>query len=541
MDKFSPFPTIEYHLSKALNKVGLVIESNQNDLSKIGWSRSSRTDKGVHAARVVLSGKLELDERMWLQADGALPDLAAMLSKELPSDIQVMSVLKVNQGFRAREAGHWREYEYIMPLSLLTRAADLQDSPHGSLSAELPSTAETAISRLNDVLRLMEGSLSFHNFHKLSPKTLRKTKRGYEKAKTAQESEVPAKGEPASSQTGDGERHQFFFDPWIKRDRAVQEKTRTVIYKCRADPDVAMVGGKEMVRVRIVGQSFLLHQIRLMIGCAILITRGIMPLMALDFALQVPKHVLFPMAPAEGLVLVNAGFNRNCNGLSMALDPVQDQEVDRIMMRKEEWERSEDFKQNMIYPQIAADWAKEQERLEREFLAHCGRYHVPKALWQGEWDKLLVNAKEANRLERHAKDAKEASRIFKNVHDFRKYILPEDKAFSRTAEIDTWLSQHEGKGNKRLDEAPFKIKAMPHKALLPNALATALTVHYEVVPGSVTLTEALRGIATYVAIMPTVCEHMNNEQLLRFVIEKGEEDGGGLKFWKQQRKHKFIQ
>ena len=56
------------------------------------------------------------------------------------------------------------------------------------------------------------------------------------------------------------------------------------------------------------------------------------------------------MAPAEGLVLVNAGFNRNCNGLSMALDPVQDQEVDRIMMRKEEWERSEDFKQNMIYP-----------------------------------------------------------------------------------------------------------------------------------------------------------------------------------------------
>ena len=73
---------------------------------------------------------------------------------------------------------------------------------------------------------------------------------------------------------------------------------------------------------------------------------------------------------------------------------------------------------------------------------------MPKASWQGEWDKLLVNAKEANRLERHAKDAKEASRIFKNVHDFRKYILPEDKAFSRTAEIDTWLSQHEGKGNK---------------------------------------------------------------------------------------------
>ena len=38
-----------------------MIESNQNDLSKIGWSRSSRTDKGF-TLLVLLSGKLEIDE-----------------------------------------------------------------------------------------------------------------------------------------------------------------------------------------------------------------------------------------------------------------------------------------------------------------------------------------------------------------------------------------------------------------------------------------------------------------------------------------------
>ncbi len=542
MDKLSPLPTIEYHISKALNKVGLVIESNQNDLSKIGWSRSSRTDKGVHAARVVLSGKLELDERKWLQPDGALPDLAAQLSKELPRDIKVMSVLKVNQGFRAREAGHWREYEYIMPLSVLTRAIDVPDSPHKS-SVELPTTAETAISRLNDVLRLMEGSISFHNFHKLSPKALKETQRGHEKARfAAREANVTETGREGlvNKSSKSGHSH-YFFDPWIKRDRAVQEKTRTVIYRCRADPEVASVAGQEMVRVRLVGQSFLLHQIRLMLGCAILITRGVMPPMTLDFALQVPKHVLFPMAPAEGLVLVNAGFNRNCNGMSMALDPSAEQEVDRIMMRKEEWEQSEAFKRDMIYPQIAADWAREGRLLEETFLTHCDRYHVPEALWQGEWSTLLAEAKEANRVHRLSKDAREASRVLKNVHDFREYILLEDEAFVWTKEVDSWLRKHEGQGNKRAAGVPFKIKTMPHKALLPNTLATTLAVHYQVMPGCVALTEALRGIATYVVTTPNMCENMNSEQLFRFVVEKGEASGGGLQFWMQQRKHSFIE
>ena len=82
---------------------------------------------------------------------------------------------------------------------------------------------------------------------------------------------------------------------------------------------------------------------------------------------------------------------------------------------------------------------------------------------------------------------------------------------------------------------------MPHKALLPNTLATTLAVHYQVMPGCVALTEALRGIATYVVTTPNMCENMNSEQLFRFVVEKGEASGGGLQFWMQQRKHSFIE
>ena len=39
----------------------MISDSNYGFLDKIGWSRSSRTDKGVHAAGVVVSLKMLID------------------------------------------------------------------------------------------------------------------------------------------------------------------------------------------------------------------------------------------------------------------------------------------------------------------------------------------------------------------------------------------------------------------------------------------------------------------------------------------------
>lgn len=46
-------------------------------LTKIRWSRTARTDKGVHAARQVVSLKIIPH-----------PDAVSMLNKELPDDIR---------------------------------------------------------------------------------------------------------------------------------------------------------------------------------------------------------------------------------------------------------------------------------------------------------------------------------------------------------------------------------------------------------------------------------------------------------------------
>lgn len=55
--------TIESTLERALFEAGYIKESNFGDLDKIGWARCSRTDKGVHAARNVVSAKIELPVR----------------------------------------------------------------------------------------------------------------------------------------------------------------------------------------------------------------------------------------------------------------------------------------------------------------------------------------------------------------------------------------------------------------------------------------------------------------------------------------------
>ena len=46
MDPTSGTDTIESRLAEALYQSGCILDSNRNQLSKLGWSRSSRTDKG---------------------------------------------------------------------------------------------------------------------------------------------------------------------------------------------------------------------------------------------------------------------------------------------------------------------------------------------------------------------------------------------------------------------------------------------------------------------------------------------------------------
>jgi tRNA pseudouridine(38-40) synthase len=54
--------TIEGELEQAIHSAGMLTDANFRNMKKSGWSRGSRTDKGVHAALNCVSVKLHLKQ-----------------------------------------------------------------------------------------------------------------------------------------------------------------------------------------------------------------------------------------------------------------------------------------------------------------------------------------------------------------------------------------------------------------------------------------------------------------------------------------------
>eukprot|EP00897_Mesotaenium_endlicherianum_P009919 jgi/Mesen1/8956/ME000056S08358 len=108
--------------------------------------------------------------------------------------------------------------------------------------------------------------------------------------------------------------------------------------------------GVEFVRCCVVGQSFVLHQIRKMIGLAVAVMRGCAPESLYDFALS-PKHkVNVPLAPEVGLFLaecIYASYNRKFSDSheEMSLDAFRGD--------------AEQFKHKWVYPHIAREEKEE--------------------------------------------------------------------------------------------------------------------------------------------------------------------------------------
>eukprot|EP00889_Picochlorum_renovo_P003050 jgi/Picre1/30080/NNA_005451.t1 len=115
-----PSLTVEDVLEDAIYKSGGILESNRGSLGKIGWCRSSRTDKRVHSLSTVISLKLECDPEVFeSEPDGASLCLVLM---HLPDDVMVFSVQRVVKSFDARRECIRRYYEYYIPVSFLSLA-----------------------------------------------------------------------------------------------------------------------------------------------------------------------------------------------------------------------------------------------------------------------------------------------------------------------------------------------------------------------------------------------------------------------------------
>lgn len=297
-------------------------------MQKIGWSRAARTDKGVHAAGQLVTAKLSFDSKSSEeQKNEEIQSFVDKVNTFLPSDVRVMDMVTVTKNFNAKMSCDYRTYEYLIPTFVF--AARQQDPKKENQSDD--SVLETTMSHLdlihqqayrmsseqyNDLNRILSKFEGSHNFHNFTSKLL-----------------------PTSP------------------------KCQRYIVSFQADqPFVPSNSSFEWIRLRVKGQSFLLHQIRKMIGTSVDLCAGVAESNVIERAMLLDKMDL-PKAPSVGLYLSEAHFEKY--NLKLEQTSGQHNQVHpnlKLTAKQSVASTVENFKKMYIFPHIF-----EQEITQRTY------------------------------------------------------------------------------------------------------------------------------------------------------------------------------
>ena len=281
--------TIEDEFLAALNKSGQIDPDWEKAPQKAFFVRASRTDKGVSAARMVVSLKM-LQE----------PDTIEKVNNVLPSDIRLQHIVRVTKNFNCQSQADARTYLYLTPTFAF--------SPCTEIVTEDWRCGENTIAEVNSVFKHFLGVHYYHNYTS---------------------GKLPM--EPSS------QRYLLEFqagEPFIRE-------------------------GMEWSVVKVKGQSFMLHQIRKMVGLGMAIIRGHTGLQTLENAWGM-ERIDIPRAPGLGLMLDQIHYDRYNkrfagDGIHEGLDWVG--QADAV----------EKFKEDFIFSDII-----ETEKKEKSMLSWMG-------------------------------------------------------------------------------------------------------------------------------------------------------------------------
>lgn len=161
--------TIEEDLLKAMLQQKWINEEAFKVPQAIQFQRAARTDKGVSASAQCVSLKLRefesIGHRNYVHFISLLPFISAetldidALNKDLPEQIRIFCVKRVTKGFNSKSNCDARTYSYTLPTIAF---ADHIDAANVSIdSYRMP---QEKVDRVNEVLKMFEGTKNFHNF-----------------------------------------------------------------------------------------------------------------------------------------------------------------------------------------------------------------------------------------------------------------------------------------------------------------------------------------------------------------------------------------
>ncbi|KAJ3149097.1 tRNA pseudouridine synthase 1 [Geranomyces michiganensis] len=306
--------TLESELHKALAAAGAVSKDNADNPAKINFMRAARTDKGVHAAGQVCSLKMIIEDK----------DIVNKINENLPEQIRVWGYVRTNNSFHAKNACDSRIYEYFLPTYVLTpvdparypRSQRAKDhggnfAPLGDTYDELPKSTESELAARRE-FRISESQLAL----------LR---------------------ELLGMFVGTHNCHNFTVN------KAFSDKSANRFIMSFAASEPIIRGGIEWVKCTVHGQAFMLHQIRKMIGIAILAVRTDAPAKIIKQAFENMK-LNIPKAPALGLLLERTVYKAyNDKWAGEAQDRLEKIDFDKYK------ETIEAFKEKWIYSRLVEE------------------------------------------------------------------------------------------------------------------------------------------------------------------------------------------